>query len=108
MKSMYKEVEKVENNISEAKSGISVTNDLILQAQGYLEKAQETKGEVVQKQLIETATAKFKVGNERKRKFEEDLCKLELEKKKRKERQISVIKMKVKFIRLHTCYVELS
>ena len=82
MKSMYKEVEKVENNISEAKSGISVTNDLILQAQGYLEKAQETKGEVVQKQLIETA--KFKVGNERKRKFEEDLCKLELEKKRKK------------------------
>ena len=87
-KSMYKEVEKVENNISEAKSGISVTNDLILQAQGYLEKAQETKGEVVQKQLIETATAKFKVGNERKRKFEEDLCKLKIKKKKKKGRLV--------------------
>ena len=71
---------KVENDISEAKSGISVANDLALQAQSDQEMALENKGKVIQRQLIETATAKLKVGNERKRKFEEDLCKLEKKK----------------------------
>ena len=40
------------------------------------------KGKGIQRQLIETATAKLKVGNERKQKFEEDLCKLERKKNK--------------------------
>ena len=78
--SIHKEADKVENDISEAKSGISVANDLALQAQSDQEKALENKGKGIQRQLIETATAKLKVGNERKRKFEEDLCKLEKKK----------------------------
>ena len=57
-------------------------NDLILQSQGDLEKALENKGKGIQRQLIETATARLKVGNERKQKFEEDLCKLERNKLK--------------------------
>ena len=57
-------------------------NDLILQAQSDLEKALENKGKGIQSQLTETATARLKVGNERKQKFEEDLCKLERNKLK--------------------------
>ena len=57
-------------------------NDLILQAQTDLEKALENKGKGIQSQLIETATARLKVGNERKQKFEEDLSKLERNKLK--------------------------
>ena len=79
-KSIHKEADKVENDISEAKSGVSVANDLALQAQSDQEKALENKGKGIQRQLTETATAKLKVGNERKRKFEEDLCKLEKKK----------------------------
>ena len=80
--SIHKEVEKVENDISEAKSGVSVASDLILQAQSDLEKALENKVKCIQKHLIEIATAKLKVGNERVLKFEEDLCKLEKKKNK--------------------------
>ena len=62
----------------------------------------------IQSQLIETATAKLKVGNKRKRKFE-DLWELFFFlKKEKQEKQINVIKIKVKFKRLHTCYVVLS
>ena len=64
--SMHKEVEKVENNISGAKSGISVANDLILQTQSDLEKALENKSKCIQRQLIETTTAELKFGDERK------------------------------------------
>ena len=80
------ELEKVNDDICEAKSGISVANDLILQAQVDLEKAQERsdRGKNIQWELIKTATSKLKVGNERKRKFEGDLSKLE--KKKRRMR----------------------
>jgi len=37
---------------------------------------------LLKRNLIESATAKLKVGNERKRKFEDDLCKLERKRKK--------------------------
>jgi hypothetical protein len=77
-----REVEKVDGEIFEAKSAISVANDLILQAQNDLEVALQNKGKDVQRNLIESATAKLKVGNERKRKFEDDLCKLERKRKK--------------------------
>ena len=60
--SLHKEVEKVVNDISEANLGISVANDLILQAQSDLKKALENKGKGIQRQLVETATAKLKVG----------------------------------------------
>ena len=80
--SIHKEVEKVEIDVSGAKSGISVANDLILQAQSDLEKALENNGKGIQRELIETATAELKFGTERKRKFEEDLCKLEKKKTK--------------------------
>ena len=50
------------NDISEANLGISVANDLILQAQSDLKKALENKGKGIQRQLVETATAKLKVG----------------------------------------------
>ena len=63
---MHKEVEKVEKIISGAKSGISVANDLILQTQSDLEKALENKSKGIQRQLIETATAELKFGDERK------------------------------------------
>ena len=65
--SIHKEVKKAENDISEAKSGISVANNLIF------EKAPENIGKRIQRQL--------KVGNERKKKFKEDLGKLENKKK---------------------------
>ena len=69
----------MEDEICEAKSGMSVANDLILQAQSDLEKALQKKGKYVKRDLIETATSKLKVGNERKHKFEEHLCKEEKE-----------------------------
>ena len=61
---------------------VEVASDLILQAQSDLEKALENKVKCIQKHLIEIATAKLKVGNERVLKFEEDLCKLEKKKNK--------------------------
>ena len=80
--SVNKELERVEDEICEAKSGMSVANDLIVQAQSDLEKALQKKGKDVKRDLIETATSKLKVGNERKHKFEEDLCKLERKRKR--------------------------
>ena len=56
---------------------------MILQAQSDLEKTLENKGKGIQRQLIETATAKSKVDCEGKWKFEEDLENLEKKKKKK-------------------------
>ena len=74
-KAVNVDLEKVEDDISEAKSSISVAEDLITQAQSDLDKALVHKGTVARNH-VETAAAKLKVGNERKRKFQDDLCKL--------------------------------
>ena len=77
-----KELEKIEDEISDAKAGLSVANDLILQAQSDLEKALQKKGNHLQRNLLESANSKLKVGTDRKRKFQDDLDDLEQKRKK--------------------------
>ena len=48
----------------------------------WMKEALGKKGQNVQRSAIEIAHSKLKLGNERKRKFEEDLSKLEKKKKK--------------------------
>ena len=59
-----------------------VAGELIMQAESDLDEALGKKGQNVQRSAIEIAHSKLKLGNERKRKFEEDLSKLEKKKKK--------------------------
>ena len=76
------ELESLNNEISAAKSSIVVAGELIMQAESDLDEALGKKGQNVQRSAIEIAHSKLKLGNERKRKFEEDLSKLEKKKKK--------------------------
>lgn len=63
----------------------------------------------IQSQLIETATAKLKVGNKRKRKFEDLWKLLFLKKKKKKKSKLMSSKLKSNlrdYIPVMLCYLE--
>ena len=55
----HKELDKLEDLISEAKSSISVSNNFILQAQDNFETALEKKGDM--RSRVETASLKLKM-----------------------------------------------
>ena len=65
-----KELEVVENSIAEAEANVNVADDLLIQAQSDLEKALNVNSNGnVERAKVSTATAKLKLGNERKRKL---------------------------------------
>lgn len=76
-KNRNKELEKIEDKISDAKAGLFLANDLILQAQSDLDKALQKKGNNLQRNLLKSANSKLKVGTARKLKFQDDLDNLE-------------------------------
>ena len=75
-----KDLTSIEEKIENCKASISVANDLIDGAQEILKQALDSKN--VKRDLTQQAWSKLQVGTERKRKFEDDLTKLEKKKKK--------------------------
>ena len=68
-------MEVLDYQIWECRSGNIIANGLLMQAESDLQTVLRQK--VVQRTLIKTATSKLRVGNERKRKFKENLSELE-------------------------------
>ena len=72
-----KQVAEVDDKIVQCKSNISVANDLIDLAEVNIKQAVEEKNTEKSRQLTQQDLSKLHVGAERKRKFEEDLQKLQ-------------------------------
>ena len=72
-----KQVAEIDDKIVQCKSNISVANDLIDLAEVNIKQAVEEKNTEKSRQLTQQGPSKLHVGAERKRKFEEDLQKLE-------------------------------
>ena len=77
------ELALIDNQIRDCKASISAANDLIEDAKENLKQALDG-GKNVRKDLAQTALAEITVGTDNKRKFDEDLQKLEKKKKKLK------------------------
>ena len=75
-----KQVAGIDDKIVQCKSNIHVANDLANLAQVNIKQAVEEKNTQKSKQLTQQGLSKLWVGTERKRKFEEDLQKLQKEK----------------------------
>ena len=75
-----KQVAEIDDKIAQCKSNISVANDLIDLAQDNIKQAVEEQNTKTCTQLTQQGLSKLQAGTERKRKFEEDLQKLEKEK----------------------------
>ena len=75
-----KQVAEIDDKIVQCKSNISVANDLIYLVQVNIKQAVEEKNTQKRRQLTQQGLSKLQVGTERKRKFEEDLQKLQNEK----------------------------
>ena len=72
-----KQVAEIDDKIVQCKSNISVSNDLIDLAEVNIKQAVEEKSTEKSRQLTQQGLSKLQVGAERKRKFEEDLQKLQ-------------------------------
>ena len=72
-----KRVAEIDDKIVQCKSNISVANDLIYLAQINIKQAVEEKNTQKSRQLTQQGLSKLQVGTERKRRFAEDLQKLE-------------------------------
>ena len=72
-----KQVAEIDDKIVQCKSNISVANDLIDLAEVNIKQAVEEKNTEKSRQLIQQGLSKLQVGAERKRKFEQDLQKLQ-------------------------------
>ena len=72
-----KQVAEIDDKIVQCKSNISVANDLIDLAEVNIKQAVEEKNTEKSRQLTQQGLSKLHVGAERKRKFEEDLQKLQ-------------------------------
>lgn len=77
-----KNISKIEDEIETCKVNISVANDLILKAQKTIESALNEKNVKSGRTLTQQGLSELQVGNDRKRKFDEELAKLEKKKKK--------------------------
>ena len=75
-----KQVAEIDDKIVQCKSNISVPNDLIDLVQVNIKQAVEEKNSQKSKQLTQQGLNKLQVGTGKKRKFEEDLKKLQKEK----------------------------
>ena len=75
-----RQVAEIDDKIAQCKSNISVANDLLDLAQDNIKQAVEEQNTKTSRQLTQQGLSKLQVGTERKRKFEEDLQKLEKEK----------------------------
>ena len=75
-----KQVAEIDDKIVQSKSNISVANYLIDLAQVNIKQAVEEKITYKGRQLTQQFLSKLQVGTERKRKFEEDLQKLQIKK----------------------------
>ena len=75
-----KQVAEIDDKIVQCKSNISVPNDLIDLVQVNIKQAVEEKNTQKSKQLTQQGLNKLQVGTGKKRKFEEDLKKLQKEK----------------------------
>ena len=75
-----KQVAEIDDKIVQCKSNLSVANDLIDLAQVNMKQAVEEKNTQKSRQLTQQGLSKLQVGTERKRKFKEDLQKLQNEK----------------------------
>ena len=72
---------EIEKDIETCQVDISVANDLILKAQKTLENALGEKNVKLGRTLTQQGLSELQVGNDRKRKCDEELEKLEKEKK---------------------------
>ena len=72
-----KQVAEIDDKIVQSKSNISVANDLIDLAQVNIKQAVEEKNTQKSRQLTQQGLSKLQLGTETKRKFEEDLQKLQ-------------------------------
>ena len=72
-----KQVAEIDDKIVQSKSNISVANDLIDLAQVNIKQAVEEKNTQKSRQLTQQGLGKLQLGTEAKRKFEEDLQKLQ-------------------------------
>ena len=75
-----KQIAEIDDKIVQCKSNISLANDLIHLAQLNIKQGVEEKNIQKSRQLPQQDLSKIQVGTERKRKFEEDLQKLQKEK----------------------------
>ena len=72
-----KQVAKIDDKIVQCKSNISFASDLIDLAQLNIKQAVEEKNTQKNRKLTQQGLSKLQLGTERKRKFEEDLQKLQ-------------------------------
>ena len=72
-----KQVAEIDDKIVQSKSNISVANDLIDLAQVNIKQAVKEKNTQKSRQLTQQGLGKLQLGTEAKRKFEEDLQKLQ-------------------------------
>ena len=63
----------LDDHMDHCKTNINVANDLIITAQDTIQKAVNAKQPSVAKQLTQQGLSQLQIGNDRKRKFEEDL-----------------------------------
>ena len=76
-----KKISEIEEDIETCKVNISVANDLILKAQKTLENALGEKNVKLGRTFTQQGLSELQVGNDRKRKCDEKLEKLEKERK---------------------------
>ena len=82
-------IQELDIEINQCKASITVAEDLILDAQKNLNEALSEK--VLKGELIQQASSKLTVGNERKRKFQEDLIKLQKKRAKKVKKKWSIL-----------------
>ena len=68
-----KQISAIDDQMDNCKTNITVANDLIITAQDTIQKAVNAKQPSVAKQLTQQGLSQLQIGNDRKRKFEEDL-----------------------------------
>ena len=68
-----KKVDEIDEKIESCRSNLSVANDLILKAQETIAKSVNEKNQKAARALTQQGLSELQVGNERKRKFDEEL-----------------------------------